>query len=156
MAGALLALLVRSRSFVPSRFLIWAWISFFVSGSLAIVIDKFHARWMVFSFVVIASLALVYISLFSKQAALQSILTNRLLVYTGSISYGIYLLEKIPVDVAEAFHLERYPYLAFPIATAATFVLATLSWKLVEAPILRLRRFVGGTVPSELSTTKIN
>jgi len=144
MAGALLAILVRSRSFVPSRFLTGAWITLFVSGFLAIVIDQFNARWIVFSFVALASLSLVYIALFSKQGALHAILTNRLLVYVGSISYGVYLLEKIPVDFAKAFHLDKYPFLAFSIATATTLALASLSWKLIETPFLRLKRLFGG------------
>jgi len=65
------------------------------------------------------------------------------LVYTGMISYGIYLLEKIPADAAKSLHLDRYPLLALPVATLATFVLATLSWNFLEKPFLRLKRFFG-------------
>ena len=72
---------------------------------------------------------------------MQAILTNRFLVYTGTISYGIYLLQKIPLDAAKTFHLDRHPVLALPITAAATYALATLSWKLLEKPFLRLKRF---------------
>jgi peptidoglycan/LPS O-acetylase OafA/YrhL len=149
MAGALLALIVRSSNFVPSRFVTKAWITLFVSASLALAIDTLHARWIVFSFVALASVSFVYLALFSKQRWLQALLANRFLVYTGTISYGIYLLEKIPLDFVRAFHLEKYPFLAFSITAAATYALAALSWNLLEKPFLRLKRFFDGTTPSQ-------
>src|SRR5271155_3100716 len=72
MAGALLALIVRSSSFVPSRFVTKAWITLFVSASLALMIDTLHARWIVFSFVALASVSFVYLALFSKQRWLKA------------------------------------------------------------------------------------
>src|SRR5271154_2210627 len=140
MAGALLALIVRSSSFVPSRFVTKAWITLFVSASLALTIDTLHVRWIVFSLVAMASVSFVYLALFSKERWLQAILTNRFLVYTGTISYGIYLLEKIPVDAIKTFHLDGHEFLALPIAAAATYALAALSWNLLEKPFLRLKR----------------
>jgi peptidoglycan/LPS O-acetylase OafA/YrhL len=141
MAGVLLALALRSESFVPSKLVAGAWIAFLVAVPLAVVIDMFHARWIVFSFVALASVSLVYLALFSSQKWLQWILTNRFLVYTGTISYGIYLLQKIPLDVVKAFHLDKHAYLALSITTAVTFALATLSWNLLEKPFLKLKRF---------------
>jgi peptidoglycan/LPS O-acetylase OafA/YrhL len=141
MAGALLALALRSKTFVPSKFVTGAWVAFLVAAPLAVVIDLFHARWIDFSFVALAAVSLVYLALFSSQKWLQWILTNRILVYTGTISYGIYLLQKIPLDVVKAFHLDKHAYLALPITTAVTFVIATLSWNLLEKPFLRLKRF---------------
>jgi peptidoglycan/LPS O-acetylase OafA/YrhL len=138
---ALLALIVRSSSSVPSRFVTGAWITLFVSASLALVIDTPHLRWIVFSFVALASASFVYLALFSKQGLLQALLTNRFLAYTGTISYGIYLLEKIPLDVFKVSHLEKYAFLAFLIAIAATYSMAILSWNLLEKPFIRLKRF---------------
>jgi peptidoglycan/LPS O-acetylase OafA/YrhL len=112
-----------------------------VTAPLALVIDTFHARWIVFSLVAAASAAFVYLALFSTQRWLRAFLTNRFLVYTGTISYGIYLLEKIPLDAPKMFHLDRHPFLALPITTAATFVMASLSWMILEKPFLRLKRF---------------
>ena len=43
--------------------------------------------------------------LFSPHERLQRALTNRFLVYTGTISYGLYLLHKIPFDLAKSFHV---------------------------------------------------
>jgi peptidoglycan/LPS O-acetylase OafA/YrhL len=141
MAGALLALVIRSASFRPSRFVAQAWIVFLVSAPLALAIETFHARWIGFSVIAAASVSFVYLALFSTQKWLQAILTNRFLVYTGTISYGIYLLEKIPLDAAKTFHLERHPFLALPITTAATYALAALSWRFLEKPLLGLKRF---------------
>jgi peptidoglycan/LPS O-acetylase OafA/YrhL len=141
MAGALLALVVRSSSFLPLRFVKPAWITLIVCAPLALIIGTFHARWIVFSLVAMASVSFVYLALFSKQRGLQAILTNRFLVYTGTISYGIYLLQKIPLDAMKAFHLDQHQFLALPITAAATYVLATLSWNLLEKPFLRLKRF---------------
>jgi peptidoglycan/LPS O-acetylase OafA/YrhL len=143
MFGALLALLVRSRNFVPSKLLTPAWISLVIAAPLAIVTDNsgFNARWVVFSLVAMASVSFVYLALFSKQRWLQLILSSRFLIYTGAISYGIYILQKIPLDAAKTFHLDRYGYLALPITAATTYVLAALSWNFLEKPFLKLKRF---------------
>jgi peptidoglycan/LPS O-acetylase OafA/YrhL len=141
MAGALLAIVIRSASFVPSKFVSSAWVALLVTAPLAIVIDTFYERWTVFSLVAVASASFVYLALFSKERWLQMILTNRFLVYTGTISYGIYLLEKLPLDAAKAFHLDRHPFLALPTTAAATFIMASLSWIILEKPFLKLKRF---------------
>src|SRR5580698_1546284 len=94
MAGALLAITVRSRSFRQERFVMPAWITVLVSAALALILDAMHQRWIVFSFVTLAAVSFVYIALFSEQRRVQAFLTNRFLVYTGTISYAIYLLAK--------------------------------------------------------------
>ncbi len=153
MAGALLALIIRSSSFVPSRWVTGAWIILIASAPLALTIDSPHTRWIVFSLVALASASFVYLALFSKGVWLQAILTNRLLVYTGTISYGIYLLEKIPADFVKAVHLENHPILAFSITAGATYAMAVLSWNLLEKPFLRLKRFFDVTASSQNRAT---
>jgi peptidoglycan/LPS O-acetylase OafA/YrhL len=140
MAGSLLALMTRSKSFTSSRYLTLAWITLLVMAPLAVFIDNFNARWIVFSLVAFASLSFVYLALFSQQRQLQALLRSRVLVYTGTISYGIYLLSKLPVDAVKLAHLERFPLLAFPITLVVTYALAALSWKVLERPFLRLKR----------------
>jgi peptidoglycan/LPS O-acetylase OafA/YrhL len=127
MAGALLALVLRSVRVLPSKFMMRAWITFLVSAPLALIIGAFDARWIVFSLTALASVSFMYLALFSTQRWLQAVLTNRFLIYTGMISYGIYLLQKIPLDAAKSFHLDKHEFLALPITTAATFAMATLS-----------------------------
>ena len=62
-------------------------------------------------------------------------------MYTGTTSYGLYLLHKIPFDLAKAFHVDRHPLLALPILLAACYAIAALSWTLLEKPFLRLKRY---------------
>jgi peptidoglycan/LPS O-acetylase OafA/YrhL len=69
----------------------------------------------------------------------QRALTNRFLVYTGTISYGLYLLHKIPFDMGKTLHMDRHPMLSLPTLLVACYVLAALSWNLLEKPFLRLK-----------------
>src|SRR5215470_6095293 len=139
MMGALLALIVRSDTLLPSTFTKRAWITLSVATPLAFLAEPLNARWIGFSFTALASASFVHLSLFSKQHVLRAVLTNRFLIYTGTISYGLYLLHKIPFDMARAFRLERYPALALPILLAAAYAMAALSWTLLEKPFLRLK-----------------
>jgi len=141
MAGALLAIVIRAAGFVPSKFVARAWVVFLISAPLALAVETLHARWIGFSVIALASVSFVYLALFSTQKWLHALLTNRFLVYTGTISYGIYLLQKIPLDAAKAFHLDRHQFLALPLTTAATYAMAALSWNLLEKPFLKLKRF---------------
>jgi peptidoglycan/LPS O-acetylase OafA/YrhL len=141
MAGALLALIVRSETFVPSRFIQLAWFSFFIATPLAFVSEALHAGWIVFSWTAVASAALVYLSLFSTQKWLQVIFKNKFMVYTGIISYGLYLLHKIPIGLVESFRLDRYPILALLLIVLTAYALAALSWNLLEKPFLKLKRY---------------
>jgi peptidoglycan/LPS O-acetylase OafA/YrhL len=68
-------------------------------------------------------------------------MTNRFLVYTGTISYGLYLLHKIPFGMVHVLHLDRDPYLPLPIIVIVSYALAALSWNLLEKPFLSLKRF---------------
>ena len=148
MAGALLALLIRSDNFVPSKLLQRAWILLLIAAPLAFLTEAFHARWIVFSFTALASAAFVYVAMFSERKWLQKIMTNQFLVYTGTISYGLYLLHKIPFGMVQVLHLDRRPYLPLPIILVASYVLAALSWNLLEKPFLSLKRFFDSKPPS--------
>ena len=139
MMGALLALVVRSNAFLPSRYVTHAWITLFTAAPLAFLTEALSARWITFSFTALASASFIYLALFSQHHGLRLLLTNRFLIYTGTISYGLYLLHKIPFDMAHAFRLERYPSLALPILIAAGYAMAALSWNLLEKPFLRLK-----------------
>jgi peptidoglycan/LPS O-acetylase OafA/YrhL len=140
MAGALLAVVTRSASFHSSKFVRLAWILFLVSVPLALGIEAFHERWIGFSVIAAASVSFIYLVLFSTQKWLQAILTNRFLLYTGTISYGIYLLEKIPLDVVKVLHLEKHPFPSLALTTGATYALAVASWSFLEKPFLKLKR----------------
>jgi peptidoglycan/LPS O-acetylase OafA/YrhL len=141
MAGALLALLIRSENFVPSKLLRRAWILLLIAAPLAFLTEALHARWIVFSFTALASVGFVYVAMFSERKWLKTVTTNRFLVYTGTISYGLYLLHKIPIGIVQALHIDRYPYLPLPIILILSYALAALSWSLLEKPFLSLKRF---------------
>lgn len=147
MAGALLALTVRSEDFMASKFVRPAWVTFLVALPLAVLVDSWHQRWIVFSLVVLASSALVYLALFSTVPWFRAIMTNRFLVFSGTISYGLYLLEKLPGDAAKSFHFDRFPLLAFSMSIVGTYALAFLSWNLLEKPFLRMKRFFESKPP---------
>lgn len=141
MAGSLLALIVRSDRFRPSKYVAPSWIALFASVVAALYLDiSFHARWIVFSLVALGSLCFVYLALYSRQPVLKAVLGNRFLVYTGMISYGIYMLEKIPADLIKTTHLGASSAWTYPIIIAATYLIAILSWNFLEAPFLRLRQ----------------
>lgn len=141
MAGAFLAVLVRSDTFVPSKLLKGAWILLGITAPLAFVTEAFHARWIVFSFTALASASFIYVSLFSPRKWLQALVTNRFMIYTGTISYGLYLLHKIPSGMVETLHWDQHPFLLLPIIVLASYAIAALSWNLLEKPFLRLKRF---------------
>ena len=140
MAGALLALVVRSGRFKPSNYITSAWIALLISAPLAFVFEALHARWVVFSLTALSSVSFVYLALFSKERWLRAVLTNRFFVYTGTISYGIYLLQKIPVDAAKSLHLDSRDVVAWPTIIAVTYVLSAMSRSFLEEPFLRLKR----------------
>jgi peptidoglycan/LPS O-acetylase OafA/YrhL len=141
MAGALLALLVRSGNFVASKPVKRAWVLLAVAGVLAFVTASLGAEWIVYSFTALASASFVYVSMFSPQRWLQMLMTNRFLTYTGTISYGLYLLHKIPFGMVQAFHLDQNSYLPLPVIFVASFALAVLSWNVLEKPFLKLKRY---------------
>jgi peptidoglycan/LPS O-acetylase OafA/YrhL len=110
--------------------------------------------WIVYSFTALASVSFVYVAMFSSRKWLQVVMTNRFLIYTGTISYGLYLLHKIPSGMVETLHLDRHPFVPLPFIFVMSFVLATLSWNLLEKPFLNLKRFfeskTGGRVSPEV------
>lgn len=141
MAGALLALLVRSDRFASARSLTRAWAALLVAAPLAFLTEEFHARWIVFSMTAIASTAFIYVALYSQQRWLQWVMHNRFLTYTGTISYGLYLLHKIAFGFVEALHFEKHPLVALVVILGVSYLLAFLSWNILEKPFLKLKRF---------------
>jgi peptidoglycan/LPS O-acetylase OafA/YrhL len=142
MAGALLAILVRKSCFAPGRLLKPAWIVFLIAAPLAIATAAYDVMWLAFSMAVLASASFVFVALFSASTWLRAFLTNRFLVFTGTISYGLYLLHKIPDDALKRLHWkEAHPSAAFWVAVAASYLLAIASWNLLEKPFLGLKKF---------------
>ncbi len=140
MAGALLAILVRSPDFVPSKYVGRAWAVLGITIPLSFLLETANARWIVYSFVAAAAAALVYLALYSSRKWLNTALTHPFIVYTGTISYGLYLLHKIPFDVALAYQFGLTLWAA-PLLLVACYGMAFLSWNVLEQPFLKLKRF---------------
>jgi peptidoglycan/LPS O-acetylase OafA/YrhL len=142
MAGSFLAILIRKQDFAPRRYLVPAWIALAVAAPLAIASELLNAHWLTFSLAAVASAGLVYVAQFSTKKWLKTIFTNRFLMFSGTISYGLYLLHKLPEDVLKSFRLEQiHPMVTFWAALLAAYVLAIASWYLLEKPVLKLKRF---------------
>jgi peptidoglycan/LPS O-acetylase OafA/YrhL len=142
MAGALLAILVRKRGFVAIRLVKLAWVAFLVGVPLAITTAAYGILWLTFSIAALASAAFVYLGLFESHSWFRSLLTNRFLIFTGTISYALYLLHKIPDDVFKRLHeKDAHPLAAFWAIVAISYLAAIVSRSLVEKPFLSLKRF---------------
>ena len=141
MAGALLAILLRSDAFVPLKHVKLACLAFLIAASLAILADDHHALWITFSMTSLASVSFLYLSLFSQWKWLQFFFRNRFLTYTGIISYGLYLLHKIPLDGTKELHPNWHPFLSIAVIFVSSYLLAAISWLLLEKPFLKLKRF---------------
>src|SRR5271168_4984997 len=151
MAGALVALLVRSDSFEPAKHTKVAWILFTVTLAVAFLSESQGARWLTFTMVALAAASFIFLALHSRQRWLQSILENRFLRYTGTISYGLYLLHKIPTDLMKVLNLDRWPVLILPAVLLGSYALAALSWNVLEKPFLRLKRFFASARPRTIA-----
>jgi peptidoglycan/LPS O-acetylase OafA/YrhL len=141
MAGALLAILMRKSGFAPGRLLKPAWIVFLIAVPLAIATAAYGVMWLTFSMAAVASAAFVYLGLFEANAWFRTLVTNRFLIFTGSISYALYLLHKIPDDAFKRLQWkEAHPFLAFWTIVLISYLLAITSRDLLERPFLNLKR----------------
>jgi peptidoglycan/LPS O-acetylase OafA/YrhL len=142
MAGALLAILVRKSGFAPERLRKPAWIVFLIAVPLAIATGVYGVMWLTSSMAAIASAAFVYLGLFEANVWFRALVTNRFLIFTGTISYGLYLLHKIPDDTFKRLHWKAsHPVLAFWAIVLISYLLAIASRYLLEKPFLNLKRF---------------
>jgi len=140
MWGALVAVLIREPGFESRRHRRLAWSALTIALPLGLATDGRDVQWIVYSLSVLASAGLVYLALFSTAPWLQRILSSRTLTFTGTISYGLYLLHKLPFDLIKGRVFE-HPAIVFALLISAAYLLACASWYLLELPFLRLKRF---------------
>jgi len=138
MLGALLALFEK-KTVQQAIWTKYAWFVLVAAVLLTIGSERLSTRWLTFSMVVIASTAFVYLALHSREMWLQYFLTTRFLTFTGVISYGLYLLHKFPDDFLKAIHFHLHPAVAFFPVVACAYLMAILSWNLLEKPFLTLK-----------------
>lgn len=76
----------------------------------------------------------------------KELLENKVSLYLGKISYGIYLIHNFMPEVFEKFIAQKLPptdHLSIRIVywTFLTITLASISWYLIEKPILKLKKY---------------
>jgi peptidoglycan/LPS O-acetylase OafA/YrhL len=143
MLGGFLAALVRSKDFVRERYIGLALAVLAVAAPLAVIMDSRQAEWIVFTFTSLAAGATVYLAMFWQQKWFQWPLANRFLLFTGTISYGLFLLHKIAFAGVDGLlvNYARHPLVTLGVILIGSYVLAITSWNVLEQPFLRLKRF---------------
>jgi len=146
MAGAFIAATLDRSHDVPARSRL-AVGGVLIALPLALWTDRLGALWVAISFITLAAASFVYLALFSRKRWFRIALSNRFLVHTGTVSYGLYLLHKIPFDAAQGIHVSGFSLLTFTVCASGGYAAAVLSWELLEKPLLRLKRhFPSGSV----------
>lgn len=102
------------------------------------ILLSFSVSWL--SFFVILYFASSPGSLSSVNRAF----SNRRLVYVGKISYGLYLYHfPVYMFVASFFYhyaISIHPIILLLIKLSTTFLIAALSWRFIEKPLLELKK----------------
>jgi peptidoglycan/LPS O-acetylase OafA/YrhL len=151
MLGALIAISVRRENFRTEKFVALAGWIFCVATPLAILTDLMGLGWIMYSFAALASGAVLYLILFWNVQWLQLVLSNRLLLFAGTISYGLYLLHKFSFATVGALHIDggKHPLVALALVILTSYPLALLSWIVLERPALRLKKYFSATHPQQ-------
>ena len=166
LVGALLAIVIRERRKLPALgtkipvviFLIV--VAFFVACTLQFLglrpyYDAWNTRGAMFYYLVIAAaFGCVLVILIAEPNPIQRLFTNRYLRRVGTYSYCLYLIHQFAVPFVNWFYwktgFERLLQMGSPVwmdlaHLSALFLLsfgvAALSWRFVEQPILRLKRY---------------
>jgi peptidoglycan/LPS O-acetylase OafA/YrhL len=152
-AGGLAALWLRSDKCNLRKWNGWATIALMVGVSgvrLALIDWGFETRIYSYPFLAAAFAGMLALSLTANQATtfLGRALTQRWLVYTGRISYGVYLIH-VPIFICMSLAGRRLwgtsqysavkQALMVCMAFAAVYAVASISWFCFERPILRLK-----------------
>jgi peptidoglycan/LPS O-acetylase OafA/YrhL len=74
-----------------------------------------------------------------KNIFLVKILENKFLVFTGTISYGLYLFHNFSPGFCMGLKYPTNELLRFLIYFGVTFIIATVAWFLVEKPIEKIK-----------------
>ena len=122
--------------------------AFPAAGPLAIAAKMGRAGWLAYSMDIIAFTGFVYVAMYSRSVWWKACMTNRFLMFTGTISYGLYLLHKLPDDAfKETGLLATHPHVSFWVVVTLSYVLAIASWNLLEKPFLRLKGLFENATP---------
>jgi peptidoglycan/LPS O-acetylase OafA/YrhL len=146
-AGCMVALIMRWRHAHSLRDL--AIVVALCAGAVAIIGDldrtTSFGRVAGYSFVAVGFAALLVAVMNGLGTWWTSPLRFGPLRYAGRLCFGLYLLHRpadtITTTIATRFDVDADRISWIPIKIAVAFVLATLSWLVLEKPMLRLKRF---------------
>jgi peptidoglycan/LPS O-acetylase OafA/YrhL len=153
LVGCLLALLLRPALQLSRSLVGWAGALGMVTVLVASVqarSDLYYSLWIT---VVPLATAAILLWVLPGDTAVARAMSWRPLRYTGRISYGLYLWH-FPIFVLLRPHLEHLPgVVEIALATAVSFVVASLSFLVVERPFLRLKRRFEPRRPDPVAVT---
>jgi peptidoglycan/LPS O-acetylase OafA/YrhL len=163
--GAFLACDVRMKGRSPHRLAISSALALAASAALLTLMPLFAAGSMAvfFSFNSILSVALIAATLSGQIPTLSAIMRSRALVKTGELSYFLYIAHELIFHFWDSLLGAGQPLLlhwlgAFgalmirdTVVLAVTFLLAELSRRYFEGPILALKRHFPSVVPTAVS-----
>jgi peptidoglycan/LPS O-acetylase OafA/YrhL len=90
----------------------------------------------------VAMMLLVTTCVVRPENLLAPVLDNRAVRYVGTVSYGIYLMHMLNVNLARRVIPGGSRLAIFALAFPATIVVAGLSFKYFETPVMNLKRFL--------------
>lgn len=158
-AGSLLAIYTRSSCFDTARLLGFCRLAIPL-GAVGFAVAV-HSPSLKYSFLALRFAGFIGAAIYSRSTWLRRFLQFRPLLYTGKISYGLYLLHIVAfAGTRNIFFrfLPAAPYSAtmqfafFFAATAAAYLMATISWYVLERPILLLKKHFGGPSRANLDS----
>jgi|SRR5882672_4009707 len=128
------------RRIAPVAGALFLWVLVFGDWSAA------YMYYWLFAVIEVLATAIILQIFVAPTSATRSLLSWRPLVWVGTISYGLYLWHYPVYRLSREFGVsfdQAVPHIRVVIATAATFLAATVSYYMLERPILRLKRYFG-------------
>jgi peptidoglycan/LPS O-acetylase OafA/YrhL len=109
---------------------------------------QYFARHVLYALIAVCLVAPAVIGT-PGRGLVRKLLANRVLMWLGMVSYGIFLWHLTLLTLLERWGFRDaapvHPYIAWPVAgLALTAVVAAASWYALERPALSLKRLVGG------------
>lgn len=154
--GALLSWVCVYQPDWSDKFIKYSGIASLVAGIIMLV-NMFGAIENVYDYInrrtlhsIISVWAIAVIVLGSLPKLVNTVLSNKALIFIGKISYGIYLFHNLmPFVIERVFGEHVFDFIAvawrdeavFVIETSLLILISWLSWTLIENPINNLKRF---------------
>ena len=164
--GCLLALFVRSERYAAVRARLPRLLAQVLAACGAILLatqldrTSWFGRTFGYSVVAVAFATLVLLVVEHRERRGTAVLRLPLLQYMGKLCFGLYLLHR-PADtlvtaLIDRVGLDQASLGWLPVKIAVALLLATLSWRVVEQPFLRLkRRFTSHGHPIAIRATAL-